>query len=119
MAHVLPSAGSGISVPWTLTVQLLSPVFLLSPQSLLTDETMDGTRFWAGLGAGLGCAAERALGSFMQPFWLGFCFLFFFRERGKGIFGLFFSVAFTNLWQWCSWCIHCHYEFVTRKILLE
>lgn len=36
----------GIRVPWTLTVELLSPVFLLLPQSLLTDEIMDGTRFW-------------------------------------------------------------------------
>lgn len=43
MAQILPSAG--IRVPWTLTVELISPVLLLPPQSLFTDEIMDGTRF--------------------------------------------------------------------------
>lgn len=36
----------GIRVPWTLTVELLPPVFLLPPQYLLTGEIMDGMRFW-------------------------------------------------------------------------
>lgn len=30
----------------------------------------------------LGCAAERTLGSFMQPFW--FVFVFFFSGKGEG-----------------------------------
>lgn len=120
MAHALPSAGSAWHQGALDTDSgVFSPVFLLPPQSLLTGEIMDGTRFW-GLAqvSELGCAAEKALGSFMQPFW--FVFSFFQAKGGGDDFCLgFFSVVFTNLWHWCSWCIHCHNELVTRKIFLE
>lgn len=47
MAQPFPvQAVLGTRVPWALTVELLSAVSLLPPQSLLTGEIMDGTRFW-------------------------------------------------------------------------
>lgn len=47
MAQPFPvQAVLGTRVPWTLPVELLSAVSLLPPQSLLTGEIMDGTRFW-------------------------------------------------------------------------
>lgn len=110
----------GIRVPWTLTVELLSPVFLLPPQSLLTGEIMDGTRFW-GLAQCLSWAVLQR-GLWAASCSLFGCFFFFFKQRREGMISVwlgFFSVVFTNLWHWCSWCIHCHKELVTRKIFLE
>lgn len=50
----------------------------------------------------LGCAAERARQLYAGFFGFGF----FFQGKGEGVdfwfVFIFFSVAFTNLWHWCS-----------------
>lgn len=83
----------GIRVPWTLTVELLSPVFLLPPQSLLTGEIMDGTRFW-GLAQCLSWAVLQR-GLWAASCSLFGCFFFFFQAKEGGddfcLVGVFFQ----------------------------
>lgn len=84
MAHALPSAGSAWHQGALDTDSgVFSPVFLLPPQSLLTGEIMDGTRFW-GLAQCLSWAVLQ------RRLWAASCSLFglfflFFRQKREGM----------------------------------
>lgn len=87
----------GIRVPWTLTVELLSPVFLLPPQSLLTGEIMDGTRFW-GLAQCLSWAVLQR-GLWAASCSLFGCFFFFFKQRREGMISVWLGFFFSSIYK--------------------